>query len=77
LKLIETRWLTVNIITAFLLFIIVLFIVGWFMVYGFKNHYYISLDELPLTLLITIIFAISLSAIQNKKAKTKENKSLS
>jgi len=67
LTFIRTRWLAVNIIISFVLFMFIILSVGWVIVYSFVKGYYVNLDELPLLLLITTVFTVGLAFFENRR----------
>jgi hypothetical protein len=74
LTIIRTRWIALNILLAFTIFILSVLGAGALVVYAFTKDYYLALDELPLILLISSVFTVGLSIFENRKATEKTKK---
>lgn len=66
LTLAKTKWNTLNIIIAAILFILFSIISSFLVLFLFTKGYYLAFDELPLVLLITTMFTVGLNIFEKK-----------
>ncbi|MBT1696603.1 hypothetical protein KK083_06950 [Fulvivirgaceae bacterium PWU4] len=67
----KTRWIVVNLVIATVLFVLLTGAASFLLVYMFDKRYFLSLDELPLILLVTTFFTVALN-ISQKPFETPE-----
>lgn len=60
----KTKWTVVNLVIATVLFLLLTGAASFLLVYLFDKRYYLSLDELPLILLVTTIFTMVMNITQ-------------
>jgi len=67
LTFVKTKWNTINIFIAAILFLLLSTASSALVLFAFTKGYYLAIDELPLVLLITTIFTVSLNILEKKE----------